>query len=212
MAPLPPIRGRPTVHSRSSAWSAHQRYVADHPVGDLLSGGLEALLQTQPEDAAAFLAAHFAKVASVERHDTARTTTESGPSADDDVTDDKWSILAWAKGAGVHRVIAAALQRGAHSKGATDDDSQAALAFVRGLSDRAELQQLLCSPAVAEGIVDEVWMQVVALKGAMTSEEVHEKFAGAVELSFSGLNTFFGGTEAVVGPPKVPLLKAMEDE
>jgi len=48
--------------------------------------------------------------------------------------------------------------------------------------------------------------------GVATAVEVQSKFAGAIELSYSGLDTFFGGLEAVVGPPSPKLLVAMREE
>ena len=38
------------------------------------------------------------------------------------------------------------------------------------------------------------------------------KFAGAIEMSYSGLDTFFGGLEGVVGAPDPHLFEAMEAE
>ena len=59
-----------------------------------------------------------------------------------------------------------------------------------------------------------MWAQVLELKegGAATAVEVQSKFAGAIELSYSGLDTFFGGLEGVVGPPSPKLLDAMREE
>ena len=43
-------------------------------------------------------------------------------------------------------------------------------------------------------------------------EEIQGKFAGSIELSYSGLDTFFGGLESVVGSPDPNLRQTMEDE
>ena len=44
---------------QSSAWAAHQQYVAEHGVNELLAEGLAALLEERPSNPAAFLALHF---------------------------------------------------------------------------------------------------------------------------------------------------------
>ena len=132
---------------------------------------------------------------------------------DDSAANDRWSLLAWARGAGVHRVIAAALQRATRGSG-LGTDTQAALDFVRQLRDRDQLSRLLRAADVTDGIVDLVWREVLALQaaGVATSDEVQSKFAGAIELSYGGLEQFFGGLEAVTGPPNPNVHEAMEEE
>ena len=48
--------------------------------------------------------------------------------------------------------------------------------------------------------------------GAASSEEIQSKFAGSIEMNFSGLDTFFGGLEGVVGSPSPKLVEAMDAE
>mmetsp|Transcript_44098 Transcript_44098/g.129973 ORF Transcript_44098/g.129973 Transcript_44098/m.129973 type:complete len:80 (-) Transcript_44098:106-345(-) len=65
-----------------------------------------------------------------------------------------------------------------------------------------------------EALIDLVWGEVATLQraGAATITEVQSKFAGAIELSYSGLDTFFGGLESVIGSPNPKLLEAMTAE
>ena len=114
-----------------------------------------------------------------------------------DEATDKWDLVAWVESAGVHRVIAAALKRGLITQHGVDEDAfgDQALACVRGLNSREELAKLLRTTALIEGITDIVWSSVQNLQaaGAETNEELQSKFAGAIEMSYSGLDTFFGG-------------------
>ena len=122
---------------------------------------------------------------------------------------DKWSAVSWLKGVGVHRVVAGALQ--AANPGA---DDEAMLEFVRRLPDRASLEKHICTAAVLNGIVELVWDEALKLKqvGAATANEIQSKFAGALEMSYAGLDTFFDGLEGVVGGPAPKLLGAMREE
>ena len=109
---------------------------------------------------------------------------------DDDNSGDpgKWNLLAWVRGAGVHRVITAALQQGVVDKG-LGDDSDAALRFIRGLKDKSEIDSLLRTEAVTGGLRDLLWSEIKALQtaGAATTEEIQGKFAGAIEAAYSCL-------------------------
>ena len=125
----------------------------------------------------------------------------------------KWNVLAWTRGAGFHRVVAAALQKGMTDQG-FGDDSDAALKFIRGLKAQGEIDSLLRTEEVMGALSDLLWSATGTLQraGAATSEEIQGKFAGSIELSYSGLDTFFGGLESVVGSPDPNLRKTMEDE
>ena len=105
------------------------------------------------------------------------------------------------RGAGVHRVIAAAIMRGAEDKG-YGTDSDAALAFLRSLQDESELAALFGNGLVADSITEMLWPEVLKMQAASaaTTGEVMTKFAGATELSFGGLDKFFGGLEGARPP------------
>lgn len=146
----------------------------------------------------------------------------------------KWSLLAWARGAGVHRVVAAAIQRGAADKVGEESatDSEAVRGFLRGLTDKSELAPLFGTGPVADAMTDLVWLEVeklklelkLKLKGALTramvgddarneaSTDVMGKFDGAIELSFFGLDKFFGGLGGIIGEPSPKVRDGMEAE
>ena len=125
----------------------------------------------------------------------------------------KWNLLAWTRGAGFHRVVTAALHKRMADRG-LGNDSDAALRFIRGLKGQGEIDSLLRTEEVMGGLSDLLWSATVTLQraGAATSEEIQGKFAGSIELSYSGLDTFFGGLESVVGSPDPNLRQTMEDE
>ena len=135
------------------------------------------------------------------------------PSEEEEGASDKWSLVAWLAGARVHRAVAGAILRSARARGLSDS-SEDSLAFVRGLKDRAELAKLIRADATLEALTDLAWDEVTTLQkaGAATTSEVQSKFAGAVELSYGGLDSFFGGLEGVVGSPNPKLLEAMADD
>ena len=103
------------------------------------------------------------------------------------------------RGTGVHRAIAAAILRGAEDKG-FGTDSDAALAFLRSLQDESELAALFGSGVLADTITEMLWPEVrkVQAASAATTDEVMGKFAGAIELTFGGLDKFFGGLEGAL--------------
>ena len=180
---------------------------------------------------------------------------------------DKWNLPKWSRGAGVHRVVAAALQQAMADKGLGADaeasvaeaaaafaaaqdaaaastaaeenaaaetveevaarealeaaldkarqaQADAVLCFLKGLNGRGELDALLRTEAVMDGLVDLLWQEVMQLQtaGAPTSKDIQGKFAGSIEMSYSGLDTFFGGLEGVIGTPNAKLFAAMESE
>ena len=105
---------------------------------------------------------------------------------------DKWDLVAWLASVGIHRAVAGVIQQAVGPQGV--DQPEAPLAFLCQLKDRATLAKLLQNGAMLEAMIDLVWKQVEALQsaGAATNSEIQSKFAGAIELSYSGLDTFFG--------------------
>lgn len=190
------------------------------------------------------------------------------PEDDSSGASDKWNLPKWSRGAGVHRVIAAALQQAMADMGLGADteasvaeaaaalaatktsaaakatvaeenaaaamveevaarealeaalakarqaQADAVLCFLKGLNGRGELDALLRTEAVMDGLVDLLWQEVMQLQtaGAPTSKDIQGKFAGSIEMSYSGLDTFFGGLEGVIGTPNAKLFAAMESE
>ena len=189
------------------------------------------------------------------------------PEDDSSGASDKWNLPKWSRGAGVHRVVAAALQQAMADKGLGADaeasvaeaaaaftaaqdvaaastaaeenaaaetveevaarealeaaldkarqaQADAVLCFLKGLNGRGELDALLRTEAVMDGLVDLLWQEVMQLQtaGAPTSKDIQGKFAGSIEMSYSGLDTFFGGLEGVIGTPNAKLFATMESE
>eukprot|EP00966_Prymnesium_polylepis_P105873 2451571-Prymnesium_polylepis.1 len=141
--------------------------------------------------------------------------------ADEGVAPGKWSLGSWLAGAGVHRAVAhvirhamlcdagSGLDEGSSAAIGADDD--AALRFLRRVKDRESLARLLCTGELLDTVVDLVWAELSTLQraGAAKSSEVQSKFTGAIELSYEGLDTFFGGLEGIIGSPFPKLLAAM---
>lgn len=127
---------------------------------------------------------------------------------------DQWSINSWAKAIGIHRVITAALQQPLVAQHGADDPS-VAFAHVKSLASRDEVAKLVRTDVLAEAIVDLVWQHVQELHAATeppTTASMQNKFAGAIELSYGGLDTFFGGLEAQVGSPNPKVWQGLLSE
>ena len=130
----------------------------------------------------------------------------------------EWSLLAWARGAGVHRVVAAAIQRGAADTAGEESvtDSDTIRDFLRGLTDKSELAPLFGTGPVADAMTDLVWLEVEKLKGNDARKEANTdvmgKFEGAIELSFFGLDKFFGGLGGIIGEPSPKVRDGMQAE
>ena len=121
---------------------------------------------------------------------------------------EEWNIETWLEGANLHRIVAKAMQRPLVQKGLGE---AAALQMVKSLGRREAVAELLRASDVMDGIIDRVWAEVQSLQkaGAATSADIQSKFAGAIEMSYSGLDTFFGGLEGVIGPPNPKLFDGM---
>ena len=115
-------------------------------------------------------------------------------------------------------MVAAAIQRGAADKAGKESitDSEAIRGFLRGLTDKSELAPLFGTGPVADAMTDLVWLEVEKLKGNDARNEastnVMGKFDGAIELSFFGLDKFFGGLGGIIGEPSPKVRDGMEAE
>ena len=119
------------------------------------------------------------------------------------------TVLSWTKGLGVHRAVAAALQAPlltpplASPEIAPEITPGAALERIKSLT-REQVTQLLSTRSFVAALVKLIWndlSKLPSLAEASSSKVLESKFAGAVELSYSGLDTFFGGLEGIVGSP-----------
>ena len=128
---------------------------------------------------------------------------EAQDNPDEAQSTNAWNLLTWAQGLGVEEVVASALRQGSD---AADFD------FVRGIKSRDELKPMLLNKTVLDLLVDSVWKQVQLLQQAGASDDIASKFAGAIELSYSGLGTFFDGLEGVLGAPSPKVHESMATE
>lgn len=120
-----------------------------------------------------------------------------------------WSLTAWLQGIGLHRIAAAAIAKKAGSY-----DHAATLEFLRGLTSRDDVAQMLRTEAAIETQIDVVWGAVERIQqaGAAANEEVESKFEGAIGMDYGGLDTYFGGLEGVVGGPSQKIREGMAAE
>ena len=135
------------------------------------------------------------------------------PPDEDGGSGEAWSTVQWAKGAGIHRAVAAALLAPLAAEQRASVPG-AALEYVKGLTSREQVAQLLGTGNFLATLVELVWNELLTLQsvGAATSKDMENKFAGAVALSYSGLDTFFGGLEGIVGSPNPKVLDGMRDD
>ena len=110
--------------------------------------------------------------------------------------EDEWTIGGWLDSLRLSSVIQAAL-RPAHQASGTDFEHIRTLSYSQ-LRTRLRAAKL-------EGLVDHLWSAVQSLKlqEAATARELNAKFASDAkfEMSFGSLESFFGGLEALIGPP-----------
>ena len=127
--------------------------------------------------------------------------------SDGDSNKAAWTIHGWLASLDLAAVAAAALT--------PPSSSTKPLEFLRDESACTPtwLSQRLSAAGVG-GLTDTVWVAVKQLRASSTPMELQDKFlqGGAGLLSYSGLNTFFGGLEAKVGSPQPDVHMAMAAE
>ena len=131
-------------------------------------------------------------------------------------TEETWTMTSWLASLGLHDAVAATIRGSASVEEASDME----LAYVRSLASsgsRAQVERLLRDGDLVRHVGDEVWRGAQELQraAAATATELHSKFcqeARAFTMSFSGLSTFFGGLEGLLGPPNPRLMAAMARE
>ena len=106
--------------------------------------------------------------------------------------DDAWSVASFMRSIGLDEVIAAALQ----------PPTRGQFGYMRSL-ERGTLLELLAR-ARLEGLCDVIWAGVLRLRQQeeATGAELSAKFAmSSHTLALGELRSFFGGLEALIGPP-----------
>ena len=95
------------------------------------------------------------------------------PPDEDGGSGEAWSIVQWAKGAGVHRAVAAALLAPLAAEQRAGVPG-AALEYVKGLTSREQVAQLLGTGNFQATLVELVWNELCTLQsvGAATSKDM----------------------------------------
>ena len=199
--------------------------VIEIAVTDALNEAL--LTHTSPADIIASIGQRLCRLAAVAANDATKTNAaDATANAADDAPEgdeppvplpeeadgdvNQWSVSGWLSSLGLHAQIAAALR----PPGSREHDQ---FQYTRGL-ERDDVVRLLRA-AKLEGLAPTIWKHVAALKEqkAATGAALSAKFKedAAYQLQFGGLRHYFGGLDALIGPPLMidgSLEKAMEVE
>ena len=152
------------------------------------------------------------------------TATADEPAPATATTEHAWSVAGWLSSIeSIHGCLSAALLQRVEGSGPAKG-----LAFLRALvahpsckeevNGIAAVAMLLRDGDVVEHLAEVLWPHLRDLATHRTVGEAHAqngKFlqeATARELSFGDLATFFGGLEALVGPPNANVLFAVDQE
>ena len=207
-----------------------ERWIAHH--GEALEAALSAALNEAMEasavDPIAAMAQHFVRRADGTAYSGALSRAAAHASAQcGDVgqasptaSADAWTARGWLGSLGIDAMLEAAILRplGEHAS-----HPEAALAFVRSLGQltveegAGAMRELLFRGGVLDALASELQRGAAALAtaAAATGAELHSKFVAdgsAFELSFGSLETYYGGLEALIGPPNPKLAAALKAE
>eukprot|EP00962_Isochrysis_galbana_P061495 scaffold38411_cov213-Isochrysis_galbana.AAC.2 len=130
-----------------------------------------------------------------------------------------WTVAKWLASLGVSEgepdgVVARMLARALlpQSSDSAGNELPNILAFTKGMPVE-KLETTLCG--VCKELAKELYtaLEQLARETAVgVPSEVESKFTGGIQLSFSGLDTFFGGLEGLVGTPAPKVREAMQAE
>jgi len=204
-----------------------------------LTDAVNALMDQCPDDPLGFIGAHLMGVKQKNVHDDLRPSQQNSVAREQfhrgvraavlkDRTDrtvsaalaakrQPWSIVQWAQSLRLHESVASALVRPLIDL--EDAGEEAELTYLKKL-DRKSLERLLCGASpnmLTLELTERVWQGVELLREAyaVTTTELHAKYLQDGQyftLSYGGLETFFGGLEALVGSPTPQLREAMNKE
>lgn len=139
-----------------------------------------------------------------------QTEAASAPASAGDAAQAKWSAVGWLRSLeAVLKALAAALVE----EGENQLEEMLKLKLESKATTEAKLVERLETVNVVQSLVRALVPELEALhmrKGHGTT--LGSKFEGQVELSYSGLNTFHGGLEAILGPPNPKVEETMELE
>lgn len=138
-------------------------------------------------DIGEFLAQHFADAAAACKERTSATPSADRLAASPSASE-QWTVQGWLASLDLAEPVAAALSSAVPS-------GAAALEFLRSADcTRSHVDGALRAAGLS-GLSTTVWAAVASLRTAVTATELQDKFlqGGAGLLSYSGLDTFFGG-------------------
>jgi hypothetical protein len=213
-------------------------YISAHrdAIEECLTSALNACILAQPASPSAFFAAHFAKqqaeaapalpaVVDAVRSAKAlrRLSAEPPPkTTEPTVAGSIWTAKGWLDSLTLTEDVAAALLA---PLGEDAGDEALQLAYVRALASQAGsgegvgrgcVLQLLREGPLLDRCADKIWAAARGLASARAASaaELRDKFCaeGAFTMAFSGLSTFFGGLERLIGPPNPQLHLQMTRE
>jgi len=183
---------------------AEALYYAHHGVSveAALSRAVDAAFTEQVADPLTFIARLLLKEAGVAGDGVAF----SDPDA---TSQGEWTARAWVSSIGVASPIVDALL-----DGSTADCFQSMRAIAKRMdSAEAVAEHLLKGQAVAKlSAVLYPALAELSSANAAPDGDLQSKFASAIEMSYSGLDTFYGGLEGRIGEPQAAVMETMRAE
>jgi len=189
-------------------------YMARHAssIESALSHAVTELCAVQPKDPFSFLAqqlqAHGVSLGELQAEPA--QTTGMGVEPDAPIAG-TWTPQAWVSSLPLAPQVVGALLDGAQD----DGDSLLTLRTLGARLGSAEaLAEHLRAGQVATRLAKELFPALVELAdvGPAQGGELQSKFAGAIELSYSGLEALYGGLEGRIGEPQAAVFETMLSE
>eukprot|EP00966_Prymnesium_polylepis_P250216 5784964-Prymnesium_polylepis.1 len=125
---------------------------------------------------------------------------------------DQWTAEAWLASSGVASAIAKALLPDA---GDGLSELKRICGLAGSLKSEAQFTHQLRTAGVAEKLATHIFprlRELAAGGSVIKSDDLQSKFAGAIELSYGGMETYFEGLEGQVGAPDRNISQTMEAE
>ena len=122
----------------------------------------------------------------------------------------EWTAVSWVESVGIASAVALALLHDLAGSETSEVDA------LQSLGDHSvpELAGVLRNGGLVESVAAllQPALHKLAHAEAVTTAQAQSKFAGQVEMSFGGLDAFYGGLEAQIGPPQPQVFEGMEAE
>lgn len=164
-----------------------------------LSRAVSDALEQQVDDPLIFIAQQLLQNAGV---------TPPGGSSGSATSSGKWTACGWMASLGIASPVARALFDG------RDDDLQAMRALASTMGSVKAVAERLQAGHVVEKLAAQLHPALAELSSAEAAGggDLQSKFAGAIEMSYSGLDTFYGGLEGRIGEPQAAVFETMRAE